>query len=312
MSIASEIQDLQTNLQAAKSAVTTKGGTVGDTGLAGLATEIATIPSGGSLDNYGSIKYLDGNNVEQTLTLATEDDYLELTVGGSGSNILINNVTVNKSNITEVVIADGVQYIPDSFCSGCNYLTSATIPSSVHVIGYNAFAYNNITTASFDLQNVHMIGTSFLTNNTNFNTAINLPKVKTIGSNFLNGCSSFNSSITINDDCQFIDSNFLRDCTSFAQSFSIPSGLSMNSRVNNPGGYFMNNCQSFVGPLVCNCPPTALPSSASQKQYILATNNATALMYTTGITLTGTYANDWKTALPDKDTSPYRKLIVGS
>lgn len=47
MSIASEITDLNTNLQAAKSAVTTKGGTVGDTGLAGLASEIMSIPNGG-------------------------------------------------------------------------------------------------------------------------------------------------------------------------------------------------------------------------------------------------------------------------
>lgn len=47
MSIASELTALQTNLQAAKAAVTAKGGTTGDTGLAGLAQEIASIPSGG-------------------------------------------------------------------------------------------------------------------------------------------------------------------------------------------------------------------------------------------------------------------------
>ncbi len=59
MTIASEIQDLQTNLAAAKAAVTTKGGTVGDTGLAGLATEIASIPSGGgsTLPPYGKVVY---------------------------------------------------------------------------------------------------------------------------------------------------------------------------------------------------------------------------------------------------------------
>lgn len=50
MSVASEITALGTNLQNAKSAVTAKGGTVGDTGLAGLASEIATIPSGGGSD----------------------------------------------------------------------------------------------------------------------------------------------------------------------------------------------------------------------------------------------------------------------
>lgn len=60
MSIATEIEDLQTNLEAAKDAVEAKGGTVGDTGLAGLADEIATIPSGGSFScktDYGRLWY---------------------------------------------------------------------------------------------------------------------------------------------------------------------------------------------------------------------------------------------------------------
>lgn len=54
MSIASQISDLNTNLQAAKDAVTAKGGTVGNTGLAGLAAEIGTIPNqGGSSEPSG-------------------------------------------------------------------------------------------------------------------------------------------------------------------------------------------------------------------------------------------------------------------
>lgn len=72
MTIASEIQDLQTNLQSAKDAVTTKGGTVGDTGLAGLASEIATIPSGGGggggdLDPMDRVRFIDydGTVIEQ-------------------------------------------------------------------------------------------------------------------------------------------------------------------------------------------------------------------------------------------------------
>lgn len=47
MTIASELTDLQNNLSAAKSAVRVMGGTTGDTGLAGLASEIMNIPSGG-------------------------------------------------------------------------------------------------------------------------------------------------------------------------------------------------------------------------------------------------------------------------
>lgn len=59
MSIASELENLQTNLAAAKSAVTAKGGTVGNTGLAGLATEIASIPSGGGVEitGYGRLEF---------------------------------------------------------------------------------------------------------------------------------------------------------------------------------------------------------------------------------------------------------------
>lgn len=48
MSITTEIQALNTNLTAAKGAVAAKGGTIGNTGLAGLASEIAGIPGGGS------------------------------------------------------------------------------------------------------------------------------------------------------------------------------------------------------------------------------------------------------------------------
>ena len=59
MSIASEITALNNNLEAAKAAVEAAGGTVGDTGLAGLATEIGTIPSGGgsTLPPYGKVVY---------------------------------------------------------------------------------------------------------------------------------------------------------------------------------------------------------------------------------------------------------------
>ena len=73
----------------------------------------------------------------------------------------------------------------------------------------------------------------------------------------------------------------------------------------------MYECNNFVGPLVCNCPATSLPTTGSNNE-MLATNSNTSPMYTTGVTLTGTYASDWKTALPDRDSSPYRKLIVGS
>ncbi|MBQ9160855.1 MAG: leucine-rich repeat protein [Methanobrevibacter sp.] len=62
MTIADTILELNDALQDAKTAITTAGGTVGDTGLAGLATEIATIPSGGGSedpDDWGFVEYYD-------------------------------------------------------------------------------------------------------------------------------------------------------------------------------------------------------------------------------------------------------------
>lgn len=56
MSLQSELTDLTTNLSAAKAAVVTKGGTVGDTGLAGLEAEILAIPTTKQLD-WGEISY---------------------------------------------------------------------------------------------------------------------------------------------------------------------------------------------------------------------------------------------------------------
>lgn len=300
MTIASEITDLQNNLAAAKAAVTAKGGTVGDTGLAGLASEIASIPSGGSLTDYGSIKYLDGNNVEQTLTLATATDFFELTLGGSGSDITINSVTINKNNITEVTVADGVMYLPNNFCYGCNFMTKATLPSSILYIGNGVFSYTTINN-ELTLTNVEYIGNDFMRSNSQYNQPTNLPKIVNIGSNFLGSCTSYNSALSLGNSLKAIDQRFLYGCTSFAQNLTLPSSIEYTI-----GSYFMYNCKQFVGPLVCNSNKVAADNNT------LSTNDNAALMYTTGVTLTGAYAQSWKDTFPDRTSSPYRNLIIGS
>lgn len=311
MSIATELVDLSNNLQNAKTAVSAKGGTVGDTGLRGLASEIGSIPSGGGgITTYGTVKYTE-NGVDKTVEMVTEDDYLELTLGGTGSIIEINNISINKDWIKEVTVGDGVEYLPDKFCTGCNYITSVNLPSSVHYIGSSVFHGCLSLNSSLNLQNVRYIGANFLNTASSFNQPILLPKVDEIGSYFMSNCFSFNSEITLNDGLLMIDSRFMHGCYSFAQSFTIPSGLlSSNFLFKNPGERFMHNCNNFVGPLVCNAPVDS--SKIPTDNYALGTTSATAPMYTTGVTLTGTYAAQWKAALSDRTSSPYRKLIVGS
>lgn len=73
MTIASEITALQTNLQAAKDAVIAKGGTVGDTGLAGLAAEIQTIPNGGGSNEPSNGGHITG--YDNTTGVITGDGF---------------------------------------------------------------------------------------------------------------------------------------------------------------------------------------------------------------------------------------------
>ncbi|MBO7731571.1 MAG: leucine-rich repeat protein [Methanobrevibacter sp.] len=313
MTIASEIQDLQTNLTSAKSAVTAKGGTVGDTGLAGLASEIASIPSGGGpLASYGTVTYLDGNNVEQTLTLATEDDFIALCNPlASNTEVVISNTLVLKSNITSVTVAEGVNFIPDYFCSYCTSLENVTIPDTIEYIGYGFCNGCTLLDCALTLTNVKGIGGYFLYACPAFNHPINLPNIVYIDGTFMRNCTSFNSSLTLGENLVEIRDNFLRGCSAFAQSLTIPSGLWEHSSITSViGNYFMQNCNNFTGPLVCNSP--SVSTKILQSNNVLSTETSTAPMYTTGVTLTGPYAQVWKDALSDRTSSPYRKLIVGS
>ena len=267
---------------------------------------------GGTLDNYGTVKYLDDNNVEQTLTLANEDDFLELasTIEYADPIFHINGVNIPRSKITEVTIADGVNYLPDYFLFRAANTTKVTLPNTIHYIGTYVFSSSGVSN-ELNLSNVISVGNNFLYNMSSYNQPVSLPRVEFIGNHFLASSVNFNSTVTINDSCKRIGTYFMYFCVIFAQSFSIPSGLEkVGNAQSNPGANFMHNCNNFVGPLVCNGPVEndALVSNNTA----LTTNSASAPLYTTGVTLTGAYAQKWKSAYGDLSSDPYRKLIVGS
>lgn len=312
MSIASEIQGLNTNLTAAKNAVTTKGGTVGDTGLAGLASEIASIPTGGGpLASYGTVTYLDSNNTEKTVDLATEEDLFEISSSSIDIALVhIGEVSFAKNKITSVTIAEGVTFLPGNFLRNVNSKISLTLPNTIIFIG-SYFCSGTGLANELNLTNVEYIGDYFFTSLIGTYTyPVKLPKIEYIGNQFCSGASGFNSDITINPDCRIIGSGFLYGIWSYNRPITIPSGLENLGNIANPGIQFMYNCRSFVGPLVCNGPVST--SSIPNTNDTLSTTSASATMYTTGVTLTGPYATQWKAALPDRTSSPYRKLIIGS
>lgn len=135
MSIATEIQALNTNLTSAKNAVTAKGGTVGDTGLAGLADEIATIPSGGD----GINREVNENGVygypASSFTFSLPNDAKDLETR-TLQNVFQNCTTitgVNCSSLTSITPSFAMQ----SAFYGCTNLTSINF-NSLATIGNNS------------------------------------------------------------------------------------------------------------------------------------------------------------------------------
>ena len=265
----------------AKDAIQNKGGTVDyNAGLNSLASEIETIPQGGGSDTWGTVTYVDTNNVEHTVDIQNEDEYLLL---GSANNddISIGGDTFKIRNIVRVDLGIRASYAPENFLYYCTKLTTIT-----------------------GVENLIYVESSFLTGCSSLNCELNFDELVHIGSGFLQNCSSFNSTITI-PEIKVFGNNFMYNCNSFAQPLIIPDRFpSYSAGSVSP---FMYNCKSFTGPLVCNS--SVVLASGNQS---LSTNDSSAAMYTTGVTLTGPYANDWKNALPDRSSSPYRKLIVES
>ena len=94
-----------------------------------------------------------------------------------------------------------------------------------------------------------------------------------------------------------IESKFLTGCYAFNQPLTLPSGLT------SIGNYFLYNCFAFTL-LIYN--PSVYPTddtSMSQTVYIKSSTNGT------GIKVIGTNAAGLKAALPNRTTSPFRKLV---
>lgn len=197
------------------------------------------------------------------------------------------------------------------------------------------------------LDNVTTIGNYFLSQALKFNSTISLPKVTSIGANFLSSCETFNSAITF-PKVTSIGGSFLSYAQKYNKTTTFPSTLTsiganafyyctgLNSTVSLSsapvaiGGYFMLYCTSFnkaftipssvvsiadgfmygCSSMVSNITCSAQATVAAEGNNTFSTNSTSVAQYTTGMKLTGTYKNDWKTRFPNRTSSPYRKLVV--
>ena len=306
MTIASEISDLQTNLTAAKNAVTAKGGTVGNTGLAGLASEIAGIPSGGggAIPAYARIKYypfiepegvsvifqrnnngtyevMAGGNVypadlQVTIDAQKADDGYSY-LGGTPSDLAYLSVEVKKT---------GGSYEVDASYLAKNGGGILTDNCSLG----NEYAYFGVT---FDfIRSKSTTNTLDIASLSEFANDVGDPVAKAI----------YPAAIK-----EWIVGTSITTCPDFSDKYSNLDTIDLsNATLTSISANFGYNLKSLTSLNVGSNSASLTSGNA------LATTDATATSYTTGITLTGSAASDWHTTFPDRNSSPYRKTIVGS
>ena len=196
---------------------------------------------------------------------------------------------------------DNVETIGSEFLSSCQAFNQPIDVTAFSEIPGQFLNYCSSFNQPLDFSNVTTIGNDVLYACSAFNQPLDLRKVTTIGISFLGTSSSFNSPIQL-QALQSVGEYFLYSCSSFNQPITVPSTL------NSMGTHFMDSCDSMTSAITCNCPGTVVPIN----DYTLSTFSTSAPIYSTGATLTGQYASAWKSRLPDRNTEPYRKLIVAS
>lgn len=101
------------SIDSAKDAIASKGGTVGDTGLAGLADEIASIPSGGGSDTSDEVRFIDYDGTIIKQMSAQEATALtELPAGPTHDGLTFDGWTHTLAQVKEGHMIDvGALYV---------------------------------------------------------------------------------------------------------------------------------------------------------------------------------------------------------
>lgn len=196
------------------------------------------------------------------------------TLESIGSSFLSSCVLFNQ----EINIPDGVTVIPNYFLSSASSLNSPIIFG----------------------QNITSIGTGFLKSSIAFNQPLILPDtITTIGDSFLESVTAFNAELHLSGALTTIGTKFMYGTYKFKQPLTLPDSIQ------SIGAQFMGHQQVFVGPL-----NVGKAYGFTADGYTLSALSASDAAYSKGITLTGENASGWKMGLPDRTSSPYRKLIV--
>lgn len=228
-------------------------------------------------------------------------------------------------NYNQPVNLPKLKTVPSSFLYNCTSFNQTISLPEAESIGSSFLRNCSVFNQPLVLPNtLTSIGLQFMYGCPAFNQPLTIPSsVTTIGTYFMYQCFAFNQPLTLPSSLTTIPDSFMRNCSVFDQPLTIPStvtsigtyfmsycGFSQStitipSSVTSIGGYFLYQCNGFTGIL------DVATSVSPTDNYSLSTSTVTAPCYTTGITVKGSQRSTWITNLPDRTSSPYRKLIDG-
>lgn len=217
--------------------------------------------------------------------------------GGGGLQDGYGSILYNDGSVGEILKIQNSTELN----SLCNWNGTSTISIGGKTINpaniQGVFVGNEVT----DLPNNFCYGFSGL-------VSLLLPDgLTTIGQNCFSYLSTFNSPLVLPDTVTTIGKSSFSHLDSFNSPITLPADLTTGGLAMHCF-YYMPNMTNII--YLGDLPTTVLPSNSAR---IFATGSSTDPCYTTGITISGTYASDWTTALPDNDSAPnYRKLIIDS
>lgn len=214
-----------------------------------------------------------------------------------------------------------------SFCSSFNQPVTIDSGQLFKEIGeyflYACSSFNKSLKISTDIKKVKLNTNYFLNSCSSFNQPLTVPLYTSkIGVSFMESCTSFNSPLAFSIKPTVIGNRFLYSCWSFNQP--INDALSMVTSI---GNYFMYGCDSFNQTIIIPSSVTSAGTYFMYNCYSLLAIVYNATKYPTGtnslsqgtdsktstdgtgIKVTGTGASGLKSALANRTSSPYRKLV---
>jgi len=179
--------------------------------------------------------------------------------------------------------------------------SNITLNQSGVDIGTYFLAYNEAFNKPIQAERIKALGYSAFMGCKAFDQPLNFLQLKTLGSSFLQNCIVFNSLVEF-PVLERIEMSAFNGCSAYNQPLTIPATVTYIDF-----GQFLYNASNYTNTITVET--EAAPTYGGSS--VISTTTRTAPMYQTGVTIKGAGRTVWLNLLPNRTSSPYRKLIDG-